>query len=260
MNGMWSSLTAPLRRGREVAPRCPARARRRAACAHSAIVGVRLARDAQLAVAHEVEQDHRLGVVVAARGHLAAAQARAARTRSSGVPRGLSSPSNRMKTTVGPDRARLERCARARAATAVPAAPSLAPTKPGGPWCRSARPRPRPARVAARDPADDVAQARRDALEAALGQLPAQPLASSRDARRAGGPRSELHLLAQQRAGGPSVEAIGCGPTRSSGSSEREGDVPGGDEHGEGRARGPAAPPAPRRGDARGVVCRSARE
>ena len=123
---------------------------------------------------------------------------------------GDSSPSKRMKTTVG--RSSRGSIVRASSTTsAVPPAPSLAPTKPGRSWCRSA-PRRRPsARIAARDDADHVAQPAGHGLERPAGgfclELPGELLRGLRPRRT----WTELHLAHEPRPGCLLVHAIDDG-------------------------------------------------
>ena len=111
-----------------------------------------------------------------------------------------SSPSKRTKRISGAPRGRsMRRSARAISSTAaVPPAPSLAPTKPGqvlGVVVRGDDDR----RLAARDPPDDVAQARvaGHVLEAPAREPLADVAGELAQLRRAGRARAELDLVAQ---------------------------------------------------------------
>jgi hypothetical protein len=79
---------------------------------------------------------------------------------------------------------------------------------------------------AARDPPDDVAQARMagDRLEPSAGQRAPQPLGEPAQGGRPGGTRAELlDLLAQQREGAAAVEAVDPRPRHERGGGRRGG-------------------------------------
>ena len=111
-----------------------------------------------------------------------------------------------MKTTEGSSSFGLT--VRASSTTsAVPPAPSFAPTKPAGPLCRSALRRRPSARDRGRDDADDVTQAAGHGLERSLRQLRLQLAASFLDAGDPAG-RGPRRTWLEPRPGGLSVHAI----------------------------------------------------
>ena len=204
-NGKWSSSTADCVPVREHGRRADA-PRGRPQPPPERGIGEAFSRQREISIGDEVEQDHRLGVLVPRRSHLAPAQARLQEA-AGRVRRRLLA----VEEDEDDRRAKLPRLDRPReldderrAARAVVRADEAGQVLRV--VVRSDDDRARG--IAAGHEADDVAQAAGHGLEPSVGQLGLQLCRELPRGRRSGRPRPEAHLAHEPRPGRLFVHAI----------------------------------------------------